>query len=247
MGWNAYDDIAYTNYMAWERRKQKMQIFIDSSNIKEIEKWLPTGAVDGVTTNPSILYKDGISDIEGAIKDICDLVFPRPVSVEVTTDDLEGMLGEAVALATLAKNIVIKIPQSTSKGEPCYSLMHKLERGGIKVNATVAMSIGQVIMSAKAEATYISIFAGRLEDEGGDACRVINDSVEWLEDWDYTSEIIVGSIRSVGDVLRAARAGAHIITIPPQFLSKMVKHNYTMATVKQFIEDAKKIGLVKDD
>ena len=223
-----------------------MKIFIDTSDKKEIEKWLLTGAVDGVTTNPSILYKDGITDIEGAIKDICDLVFPRPVSIEVMTDDLDEMLGEAVVLGTWAKNIVIKIPQTTSKGEPCYSLMHQLERGGIKVNATVAMSLGQVIMAAKAESTYISIFAGRLEDEGGDASRVIMDAVDWLEVWEYPSEIIVGSIRSVGDILRAAKAGAHIITIPPQFLTKMVTHQYTKETVRQFLTDAEKIRLAKE-
>jgi transaldolase len=118
--------------------------------------------------------------------------------------------------------------------------MHEMEGEGIKVNATVALSLGQVFISAKAGVTYISIFAGRVTDEGGDASEVIGNAVGWLERWDYKSQVIVGSIRSVGDVIQAALAGAHIITIPPQFISKMVDHQNTRATVIQFLNDAKK-------
>ncbi len=217
-----------------------MEIFIDSANITEIEKWLKMGVIDGVTTNPSIMLKDGVYDAEAGAKEIAALINPRPLSVEVTTNDLDEMLTQARTFASWVPNIVIKIPQITQDGVPCYGVIRQLEIEGIKVNATVAMSLGQVILAAKAGATYISIFAGRVADEGGNAPEVISNSVDWLEHWEYKSKIIVGSIRSVGDVLSAAITGAHIITIPPQFLTKMVDHKFTRATVEQFITDAKK-------
>jgi transaldolase len=217
-----------------------MEIFIDSANITEIEKWLKMGVIDGVTTNPSIMFKDGVYDAEAGAKEIAALVNPRPLSVEVTTNDLDEMLTQAQTFASWVPNIVIKIPQITQDGVPCYGVIRQLEIEGIKVNATVAMSLGQVMLAAKVGATYISIFAGRVADEGGNAPEVISNSVDWLEHWEYKSKIIVGSIRSVGDVLSAAIAGAHIITIPPQFLTKMVDHKYTRDTVRQFVDDARK-------
>ncbi len=217
-----------------------MEIFIDSANITEIEKWLKMGIVDGVTTNPSIMLNDGVYDMEAGAKEIARLIHPRPVSVEVTTNDLDEMLAQAEKLSAWAPNIVIKVPQETQDGVPCYGVMHQLESKGIRVNATVALSLGQVILAAKAGATYISIFAGRVGDEGGNPSEVIMNSVEWLERWDFKSRIIVGSIRSVGDVLQAALAGAHIITIPPQFLTRMADHKYSRETVRQFVTDAQK-------
>jgi len=217
-----------------------MEIFIDSADIKEIEKWFSMGIADGVTTNPSIMLKDGVYDMEKGAKEIAALIHPRPLSVEVTTNDLEEMTVQARELASWASNIAIKIPQATQDGIPCYGVMHQLESEGIKINATVAMSLGQVILAGKAGATYISIFAGRVGDEGGNVPEVIKNSVEWLEHWKFKSKIIVGSIRSVQDILQAAMAGAHIITIPPQFLTRMADHKYTRETVKQFIADATK-------
>ena len=209
-----------------------MKIFLDTSNIKEIEKWLYL--IDGVTTNPTIIKKDG-----GDIKEICQIVNHKPVSYEVVTNDLNEMLEQAKEYSKIASNIVVKIPQENQFGVPCYEVMSKLHWEGIKVNATVAMSFGQVIASAKVNASYISIFAGRIDDEGGYSDKVIQDSEAWIRLWNYRSQIIVGSIRSVGDVLRAARAGADIITIPPEYLSKMVDHKYTRETVRQFVADAK--------
>jgi transaldolase len=217
-----------------------MEIFIDSASITNIRKWLEMGVIDGVTTNPSIMFKDGVYDAEAGAKEIAALVHPRPVSVEVTTNDLDEMLTQAQRFASWATNIVIKIPQITQEGVPCYGVIRQLEIEGIKVNATVALSLGQVILAAKAGATYISIFAGRVADEGGNAPEVVRMAVDWLERWKYKSKIIVGSIRSVGDILSAAIAGAHIITIPPQFLTKMVDHKYTRDTVRQFVNDAQK-------
>jgi len=209
-----------------------VKIFIDTSDIKEIKKW--EWIIDGVTTNPSIIKKHG-----GDIREICRIVSPKPVSYEVTTDDLDEMLRQANGYHTIANNIVVKIPQENQFGVPCYEVMDKLGSTGIKVNATVVMSLGQVIASAKVRATYISIFAGRIDDEGGYSEKVIEDAENWLRRWEYHSKIIVGSIRSVGDILRAARAGADIITIPPEFLAKMVDHKYSRETVRKFIEDSK--------
>ncbi len=217
-----------------------MEIFIDSANLTEIEKWLKMGVIDGVTTNPSIMLKDGVFDAEEGARKIAALIDPRPLSVEVTTNDLAEMLTQAEEFASWASNIVVKIPQINQDGVPCYGVINQLETDGIRVNATVAMSLGQVILAAKAGATYISIFSGRVSDEGGSAFDVIKNSVDWLDRWKYESKIIVGSIRSVGDILSAALAGAHIITIPPEFLGKMADHKYTRETVRQFVTDARK-------
>jgi transaldolase len=217
-----------------------MEIFLDSANLNEIQKWIDMGVIDGVTTNPSIMLKDGAYNIERRAKEIADLIFPHPLSVEVTSNDLSVMSSQAKTFESWAQNIVIKIPQINQDGVPCYSVMKQLEEDGIKVNATAAMSIGQVMLAAKAGATYISIFAGRISDEGGDSSNVITDSVDWLERWNYKSKIIVGSIRSVGDAISAALAGAHIVTIPPAMLAKMADHQYTRETVRQFISDANK-------
>lgn len=217
-----------------------MQIFIDSADVKEIEKWTEMGIADGVTTNPSIMFKDGVYDVEQGAKEIANLIHPRPISVEVSTNDLNEMITQAREFASWAPNIVVKIPQVNQFGEPCYGVINQLESEGIKVNATVAMSAAQVMLAAKAGATYISIFAGRVGDEGGNPAEVIRQSVEWLEHWNYKSRIIVGSIRAVGDILQAAMAWAHIITIPPQFIGKMADHKYSRATVEQFLTDAQK-------
>jgi len=217
-----------------------VEIFIDSAKISEIEKWLEMGVIDGVTTNPSIMFNDGVYDAEAGAKEIAALVNPKPTCVEVTTNDLDEMLIQAQEFASWAPNIVIKIPHITQDGIPCYGVIRQLEAERIKVNATAAMSIGQVMLAAKVGATYVSIFTGRVADEGGNAVEVIRNSVDWLERWKFKSKIIIGSIRSVGDILSAAIAGAHIITIPPQFLGKMADHKYTRETVRQFVNDAQK-------
>jgi transaldolase len=220
-------------------RRAEMEIFVDSASATAIEKWLKMGVADGVTTNPSIMLKDGVYDMERGAREIAALINPRPLNVEVTTNDLDEMLTQARLFASWAPNIVIKIPQETQDGAPCYGVMHQLETEGIKVNATVALSLGQVILAAKAGAAYISIFTGRVGDEGGNPAEVIKNSVDWLERWHFKSKIIVGSIRSVADVLQAAIAGAHIITIPPEFITRMADHKYTRETVRQFVADAK--------
>jgi transaldolase len=217
-----------------------MQIFLDSANRKEIEKWLREGIVDGLTTNPSIMFKDGVYDIEQGARSLCALFGERPVSVEVTTNDRKEMVEQARAFARWAQNVVVKIPVINEDGEPCLGVINTLNREGILVNTTAILSFNQAVLAAKAGATYISIFAGRVADEGNDPTVIIRNVRQWLDAWDYTAKIIVGSIRTVMDIQAAALAGAHIITIPPQFLAKMVDHKYTRDTVRQFNQDADK-------
>jgi transaldolase len=217
-----------------------MQIFIDSANQKEIENWLQQGIVDGLTTNPSIMFKDEVYDIEQGARRLCALLGNRPVSVEVTTNDCEQMIQQARIFARWAQNVVVKIPVINENGESCLGVINALTREGILVNTTAILSFNQAILAAKAGATYISIFSGRVADEGNDPALVIRNVRQWLDAWDYTAKIIVGSIRTVMDIQAAALAGAHIITIPPPFLAKMVDHKYTRETVRQFNQDAGK-------
>ncbi|MBZ5695580.1 MAG: transaldolase [Acidobacteriia bacterium] len=215
-----------------------MQIYLDSADHREIERWTREGIVDGVTTNPSILFKDGVFDLEDGARALARLLGDRPLSVEVTSDDPARMLAQGRSLARLAPNVVVKIPVTNAQGESCLGVIHSLSREGIAVNTTAILSFNQAILAAKAGAAYVSIFAGRIADEGNDPSIVIRNVRNWLTEWEYTAKIIVGSIRAVIDIQAAALAGAHIITIPPQFLPKMVDHKYTRETVSQFNRDA---------
>ena len=217
-----------------------MQIFLDSADYREIEHWLRQGVIDGVTTNPSIMLKDGVYDIEEGARKICALLGNRPVSVEVTTNDLQEMVEQGRAFARWAANIVVKIPVVNEDGDSCLGVIHTLSQEGIPINTTTVLSFNQATLAAKAGATYVSIFAGRVADEGNDPAGIIRAMRRWLDEWGYAAKILVGSIRAVMDVQLAAMAGAHIITIPPQFLPKMVDHKYTRDTVRQFNQDAEK-------
>lgn len=216
-----------------------MEIFLDSANLKEIDRWLSYGVLDGVTTNPSIMLKDGGYNIEARARQIAELIHPRPVSVEVYTNDQEEMLEQAHTFVKWGSNIVVKIPVINEYGKPCLGVVKTLTGEGIKVNMTACLSFGQVALGAKAGATYCSIFAGRVSDEGNDAARLIRQAADWLKQWGYPSKIIVGSIREAVNLQDAAMAGAHIITAPPQFLDKWVDHYYTRATVAGFNKDAR--------
>jgi transaldolase len=186
------------------------------------------------------MFKDEVYDIEQGARRLCALLGNRPVSVEVTTNDCEEMIQQARIFARWAQNVVVKIPVINENGESCLGVINTLTREGILVNTTAILSFNQAILAAKAGATYISIFSGRVADEGNDPALVIRNVRQWLDAWDYTAKIIVGSIRTVMDIQAAALAGAHIITIPPPFLAKMVDHKYTRETVRQFNQDAGK-------
>jgi len=215
-----------------------MEIFLDSADLAEIRRWQVYGVLDGVTTNPSILLKDGGYDIEARAKEVCQEVHPKPVSVEVTTNDHLEMLQQGRLFASWADNVVVKIPVVNEQGEPSLDVVKTLVDEGIKVNMTACLSFGQVVLGAKAGATYVSIFAGRVSDEGSDATTVVRNSVDWLHHWGYESKIIVGSIRATIDIQAAALAGSHVVTVPPQFLYKFIDHQYSRATVRQFNNDA---------
>ncbi len=217
-----------------------MKIFVDSADILQIETWSEQGIVDGATTNPSIMFKDGITDLQGAVLEISKLLGERPLSVEVTSNDQRIMLSQARSFASWSRNIVVKIPIINEFGDSCLGVIHTLTQEGIAVNATAILSFNQAILAAKAGATFVSIFAGRVADEGNDPGIVIRNVRNWIEDWGFKTEIIVGSIRTLMDIQNAALAGAHVITIPPQFLPKMVDHKYTRETVRQFIQDAER-------
>jgi transaldolase len=215
-----------------------VEIFIDTANVAEIKRWLQYGVIDGVTTNPSIMLKDGAYDAEARAREIAALVEGRPVSLEVTTNDPVEMFDQAITFAQWAPNIVVKIPTINENGEPCLGVVKSLEEKGVRVNVTAIMSFGQLALAAKTGATYASVFAGRISDEGHDASRLIAAAVAWLERWHYKTRLIVGSIRGAIDIQNAALGGAHIITIPPAFLTKMADHKYTRETVRGFVHDA---------
>lgn len=202
-----------------------MKIFLDSSKVSEAEQWMPV--IDGATTNPSILLKDG-SDIYEFAK----AMEGKPVSVEACG----SFRNDARKYHTEIPNAVIKVPllnlQTSSHSN--LALIRELVEEGIKINCTTLMSLSQVILATKAGARYVSLFAGRVEDEGGDSTSMIADCVDFLDNEYGETELIVGSIRTIGNVLDAVRAGAHIITIPPPILEKMLLHRYSLATVQEF-------------
>jgi len=216
-----------------------MEIFADTSDVNEIAKWLRRGVLDGVTTNPSIMVKDGARDIEKAARDIAEIVQGRPVSVEVTANEPDEMLRQGRRVARWAPNVVVKIPVINEDGVSCLEVIHTLAEEGIKVNTTAILSFNQVVLAAKAGATYLSVFAGRVADEGHDPAELIATAARWVERWNY-GKILVGSVRGNLDVQRAAAAGAHIVTIPPAVLDKLLEHKYTRETVRGFNADARK-------
>jgi transaldolase len=216
-----------------------MQIFADTSDVTEIAKCARRGVLDGVTTNPSIMVKEGVRDIEKAAREIAELIGDRPLSVEVTANDPDEMLVQARIFARWSPNIVVKIPIINEDGASCLEVIHALTTEGIRVNATAMMSFNQVILGAKAGAAYLSIFAGRVADEGHDPSVLIRTAVQWVERWAY-GRILVGSIRSNMDFQRAVEAGAHVVTVPPAVLDKLLDHKYSRETVRGFNADARK-------
>lgn len=214
-----------------------MEIFLDTGDLKEIAFWLEQGVIDGVTTNPSIMLASGHYEIGTASREIARLLIDRPLSVEVVSDDPAEMLAQGREFATWAANIVVKVPVETSTGRPCMDVINKLTTEGIKVNATACLSFGQAMLAAKAGATYVSLFSGRISDEGNDPKRVIKMTAEWIARWAYPSKIIVGSIREVVNIQDAINAGAHVVTIPPKFLAQLADHKYSRVTVQQFLRD----------
>lgn len=212
-----------------------MEIFIDTAEIAEIEKY--AYIIDGVTTNPTLLAKLGKSNpIEEVVRKIVNIV-PGPVSVEVISENCDGMVNEAQQLAKISQNIVVKIPM-TEEGLKATVI---LKKHNIKTNVTLIFSANQALLAAKAGATYASIFVGRLDDQGSEGMQVVRDSLEIFEKYSITTRIIAASIRNPLHVLNAAKAGCHVATLPPNIIHLMMQHRLTDAGLTQFLNDWKKI------
>ncbi|MFZ0243423.1 MAG: fructose-6-phosphate aldolase [Desulfobacterales bacterium] len=211
-----------------------MKFFIDTANIKEIKEAASMGMVDGVTTNPSLVAREG-REFEGLIKEICDLV-DGPVSAEVISTDTKGMLTEARKLVKIHPNIVVKIPMTVDG----LKAVRKLTEDGVRTNVTLVFSPIQALMAAKAGAAYVSPFVGRLDDIAHDGLLLVEQIADIYTNYDFETEIIVASVRHPLHVLEAALIGADIATIPFNVLSKLAAHPLTDKGLKAFLDDWKK-------
>jgi transaldolase len=213
-----------------------MKFFIDTANIDEIKKANELGMVDGVTTNPSLVAKEG-REFKGLIKEICDIV-DGPVSAEVVSTDAEGMVKEARELANLADNIVVKIPML----EEGLKAVKTLAQDEINTNVTLCFSPIQALMAAKAGAAYISPFVGRLDDISHIGMELVEEIITIYDNYGFETEVIVASIRNPIHVLDAALMGADIATIPFKVIQQLTKHPLTDIGVEKFLADWKKQG-----
>ncbi|MEQ8318886.1 MAG: fructose-6-phosphate aldolase [Rhodospirillales bacterium] len=213
-----------------------MKFFVDTADVAEIRALNELGLVDGVTTNPSLIAKSG-RDMSEAIREICDLV-SGPVSAEVTATDVDGMLAEARKLRAIAGNVTIKVPLTEAGIQSCKALSDD----GASVNVTLCFSSAQAILAAKAGAAFISPFVGRLDDIGQDGMGLIEEICEIYSNYDFTTEVLVASIRHPMHVVEAARMGADVATVPPSVLKQMFKHPLTDKGLQAFLDDWKKTG-----
>ena len=212
-----------------------MKFFIDTADINEIKAAMEMGMVDGVTTNPTLISKTGRPFLEVA-KEIVETV-PGPVSLEVVSLDTQGMVDEARRLSKLGDNVVIKIPMTT-EGLKAVKI---LSEEGIKTNVTLVFSPLQALLAAKAGATYVSPFVGRLDDIGHDGMELISQIVQIYDNYGFDTEIIVASIRHPQHVLQAALIGADIATIPFKVIKQLAKHPLTDVGLQRFLEDWAKV------
>ena len=212
-----------------------MKIFIDSGDIGEIKEAQAMGVIDGVTTNPSLLVKAG-RPTKDVIREICEVV-DGPVSAEVIATDLAGMLREGRELAEIHRNVVVKIPL-IAEGLKAVKVLTGEQ---IRTNVTLCFSAPQALLAAKAGATYISPFVGRIDDVGGDGMDLIEQIVQIYKNYGLRTEVLTASVRSPGHVIQAALIGAHVATIPFKVILQLVQHPLTDIGLAKFLEDAKKI------
>ncbi|MGD9650421.1 MAG: fructose-6-phosphate aldolase [Dongiaceae bacterium] len=214
-----------------------MKFFVDTADTKEIKDLAATGLLDGVTTNPSLVAKAGRNFLE-AVKEICAIV-PGPVSAEVTAHDFATMLQEGEKLAKIAKNVAVKVPLTPDGLKTCKALRQK----GVMVNVTLCFSAAQAILAAKAGATFISPFIGRLDDVGMDGMNLIAEICQIYKQYpDFKTEVLAASIRHPVHVVEAAKLGAHVATLPPAIMRQLFNHPLTDKGIIQFTEDWKKTG-----
>ena len=213
-----------------------MKFFVDTANIEEIKNLIPTGFVDGVTTNPSLIAKQG-TDMAKTIKTICSIV-SGPVSAEVTATEFSKMLEEGQYLASLAKNVAVKVPLTVDGLKTCKALREK----GTMVNVTLCFSAAQALLAAKAGATFISPFVGRLDDIGEKGMNLINDIVVMYKNYAFDTKVLVASVRSKQHLIDAAVIGAHVATLPPKVIYELYEHPLTDKGLKAFLDDWAKTG-----
>ena len=213
-----------------------MKFFLDTADIKQIEDLMPTGLVDGVTTNPSLIAKNG-DDMAETIKKICSIVSGL-VSAEVTANDYNKMLEEGKYLASLAKNVAVKVPLTLDGLKTCKELRNH----GAMVNVTLCFSAAQALLAAKAGATFISPFVGRLDDTGENGMALIEDIVTVYDNYGFETEVLVASIRSKQHVIDSAVIGADVATLPPKVIYELYDHPLTDKGLKAFLDDWAKTG-----
>ncbi len=213
-----------------------MKFFIDTADVDEIKEAAELGFLDGATTNPSLIAKTGRKHKE-TILEICEIV-DGPVSVEVTAEDTDGMLRQAEDFATWAENVIIKVPLNPAGLKACKKLTHD----GIGVNVTLCFSSNQALLAAKAGATYISPFVGRLDDIGHDGMQLIDEIVQVYSNYpDIDTEVLVASVRHPHHVQQAALIGAHVATLPPKVIHQMFNHPLTDVGIERFAADWAKV------
>ena len=224
-----------------------MAIFIDTGNIEEIKKYHDMGIIRGVTTNPTILVKEGVTGglavVEKRSIEIAKLIDPFPLSVEVTTSDPQKMLDQGIEFSQWASNIIVKITIHGPNGElENLKIIHELEtKHDVRINATAMMSAQQCFLAAMAGSTFVSIFGGRVNNMGYNCIDEISKLRTLLDRFDLKAKIIVGSTREVLNVIEWLVAGAHIVTSTPNILEGMIIHPYSKETVKMFLNDALKL------
>ena len=216
-----------------------MKIFIDTGNLKEIEALVPLGIIDGVTTNPSLMAKEG-GDPKQILKKICDLV-QGPVSGEVVATDYEGMVREGRDLAQISEHIVVKVPFTQAGVRACKTLSGE----GLRVNVTLVFSPTQALIAAKVGATFVSPFVGRLDDIATSGMALVGEIVDIYENYEFSTEILVASVRHPIHVVEAARMGADICTCPAAVIDSMFKHPLTDIGLERFLKDWEKAQAVK--
>jgi len=215
-----------------------MKFFIDTASLDEIKESIEMGLIDGVTTNPSLIAKEGKVDFKKHIAKICELT-PGDVSAEVTALDVKGMLKEGREYAQIAPNVVIKCPLTLDGLKATRTFRDE----GTKVNVTLCFSAAQALLAAKAGATYISPFVGRLDDIGQNGMQLIADIVQIYDNYGFSTEVLVASTRHPMHIVEAALLGAHVATIPFKVIQQLVKHPLTDKGLDSFLADWKKGGL----
>lgn len=218
-----------------------MRIFLDTANIDQIRQAAKLGIISGVTTNPSLVAKEGTADYETVVKTICSIITgpDSSVSVEVVTEDAESMVEEARIKASWAPNVTIKIP-ATTEGLQAISALSKENIG---VNMTLCFSLNQALLGALAGATYVSPFVGRLDDAGHDGMQVVKDIVDVFKYYQLSTRVIAASIRHPQHCVAAAKVGAHIATVPYNVLMQMIHHPLTDVGVARFLADWQRVSL----